>query len=44
MLLTMAVERMSAFDSDNLISEEEMDRRFGITDEDLAQADEVEFE
>lgn len=44
LVLTMAVERMSAFDSDNLISEEKIDRRFGITDEDLAQADEVEFE
>lgn len=44
LLLTMAVERMSSFDPDGLISEEEMDRHLGITDEDLDQIGEVEFE
>ena len=44
LLLTMAVERMSAYDPDTLISEEEMERRLGITEEDLEQAGEVELE
>ena len=44
LLLTMAVERMSTYDPDTLISEEEMDRRLGITQEELDGAEEVEFE
>ena len=44
LLLTMAVERMSSYDPDTLISEEEMERRLGITEGDLDQADEVELE
>ena len=44
LLLTMAVERMSTYDPDTLISEEEMDRRLGITQEELDGTEEVEFE
>ena len=44
LLLTMAVERMSTYDPDTLISEEEMDRRLGLTQEELDGAEEVEFE
>ena len=44
LLLTMAVERMPNYDQSALISEEEMDKRLGITQEDLDSIDEVEFE
>ena len=44
LLLTMAVERMSTYDPDTLISEEEMDRRLGLTQEELDGAEEIEFE
>lgn len=44
LLLTMAVERMSAYDHHTLISEEEMDKRLGITQDDLDSIGEVEFE
>lgn len=44
LLLTMAVDRMSDYDPTKLISEEEMDRRLGITREDLDSIDDVEFE
>ncbi|MBQ4513395.1 MAG: hypothetical protein II969_10390 [Anaerolineaceae bacterium] len=44
LLLTMAVDRMSDYDPSKLISEEEMDRRLGITREDLDSIDDVEFE
>ena len=44
LLLTMAVERMSSYDSNTLISEEEMDKRLGITQEEIDAAQEVEFE
>lgn len=44
LLLTMSVERMSSYDPDTLISEEEMDTRLGITQEDLNSIPEVEFE
>lgn len=44
LLLTMAVERMSSYNPDTLISEEEMDKRLGITQDDIDGAPEVEFE
>lgn len=43
-LLMLANDRMSHFDETKLISQEEIDRKYGITPEDLADADEVEFE
>lgn len=43
-LLAIASERMAHFDSSTLISEEEMKRRLGITEADLAGFDEVEIE
>ena len=43
-LLAVASERMAHFNPDTLISEQEMNKRFGITDDDLANFDEVEFE
>ncbi len=44
LLLTMAVERMSSYDPEETISEEEMDSRLGITNDELSNAEEVEFE
>ena len=44
LLLTMAVERMSSYDPDTLISEEEMDKHLGITQDELDAVPEVEFE
>lgn len=44
LLLTMAVERMSSYDPDTLISEEDMDKKLSITQEELDAAPEVEFE
>lgn len=43
-LLTLASERMQHFDPAKVISQEEVDREFGFTPEDLADADEVEIE
>lgn len=44
LLLTMAVERMSSYDPSALVSEEDVDRRLGITQEELDSIGEVEFE
>ena len=44
LLLTMAVERMSSYNPDTLISEEEMDKHLGITQDELDAVPEVEFE
>ena len=44
LLLTMAVERMSSYDPSSLVSEEDVDRRLGITQEELDSIGEVEFE
>lgn len=44
LLLTMAIKRMETYDPSNVITEEEMDRRLGITQEDLDNVGEVEFE
>ena len=44
LLLTMAIERMANADPSSLISEEEMDKRLGITQEELDSIGEVEFE
>ncbi len=43
-LLAIATERMASYDPDKLISEEEMDRRLGITEEELDSVGEVDFE
>lgn len=44
LLLTMAVDRMSSCDLSMLVSEEDVDRRLGITQEELDSIGEVEFE
>ena len=43
-LLSLALERMEHYDPSALISEEEMDHRLGISQEDLDSVGEVEFE
>lgn len=43
-LLAVASERMAHFDPASLISEKEMNRRLGISDNDLAGFDEVGIE
>ena len=43
-LLALANERMQTYDPATLISEEEMDRRLGITQDELDAAGEVDFE
>jgi PHD/YefM family antitoxin component YafN of YafNO toxin-antitoxin module len=43
-LLAIAAERLEHYDPAQLISAEEMDRRLGITEADLADYDEVEIE
>ena len=43
-LLTIATERMVHYDPTTVISEAEMNRRLGITAEDLADFDEVDIE
>jgi PHD/YefM family antitoxin component YafN of YafNO toxin-antitoxin module len=43
-LLTAAAERMAHYDPTTVISGDEMNRRLGITEEDLVGYDEVEIE
>lgn len=43
-LLAVATERMAHYDPSTLISEDEMNRRLGITAADLADFDEVDIE
>lgn len=43
-LLAVASERMAHFDPASLISEKEMNRRLGISDNDLADFDEAGIE
>lgn len=43
-LLAVATERMAHYDTSTLISEEEMNRRLGVTAADLADFDEVDIE
>lgn len=43
-LLTLAVERMEHYDPSSLITEEEMDRELGITQDEYDSVGEVEFE
>jgi hypothetical protein len=43
-LQAMATERMAHYNPATVISADEMNRRLGITDEDLAGYDEVEIE
>ena len=43
-LLSLAMERMERYDPSALISEEEMDRRLGLTQEELDCVGKVEFE
>ena len=44
LLLTKAVERMATYDPDSLISEEEMNRRMGISEGELKSIGDVEIE
>ena len=44
LLLTMAVKRMESYDPLKVITEAEMDKRLGITQEDLDSIGEVEIE
>ena len=43
-LLALAAQRLSACDASEFLSEEEMDRRLGLSDADLQGFDEVELE
>ena len=43
-LLAVATERMAHYDPSTLISDEEMNRRLGVTAADLADFDEVDIE
>ena len=43
-LLALAMERMSNFDESKLISQEELMKKYGISKEDVDNADEVDFE
>ena len=43
-LLTLAVKRMENFNPNNTIPENQVMNELGITDEDLSDFDEVEFE
>lgn len=43
-LMAIASERMAHFNPSTLLSEEEMNRRLGVTEKDLAGFDEVEIE
>ena len=43
-LLTLAVKRMEKFNLEETIPEEQVMKDLGITDEDLSDFDEVEFE
>ena len=43
-LLTLAIQRTSNYDASTLISESEIDNKLGITEEDLNNFGEVEFE
>lgn len=43
-LLAVSSERMAHFDPASLISEEEMNLRLGISDNDLAGFDEIDIE
>lgn len=43
-LLAIASERLAHLDTSTLISEEEMNHRLGVTEDDLAGYDEVEIE
>ena len=43
-LLTLALERLKNYDPSKLISEEEFDRMFGITEEDLEGYEDVELD
>ena len=44
LLLTMAVKRMEGYNSSNVITETEMHKRLGITQQELDSVGEVEFE
>ena len=43
-LLVMAQERLSHYDPAALVSQKEIDRKYGITEDDLEGYEEVEFE
>lgn len=43
-LLSLAAERLEGYDADKVISAEDVNRHLNVTDEDLADYGEVEFE
>jgi len=43
-LLALVESRLANYSPDNVISWEEMNRRLGITEEDLASVEEIEIE
>ena len=43
-LLSLATQRMAAYDPEKLISQDEMDRKLGITEDDLRGVGDVELE
>ncbi len=43
-LLLLAAERMEHYNADTLVSQEEVDRRFNFTEEELSDFEEVEIE
>ena len=43
-LLNLAEERMAHFDPSTLVSQDEVDKKFGFTPEDFAHTEEIEFE
>ena len=43
-LRNLAEERMAHFDPSTLVSQDEVDKKFGFTPEDLAHTEEIEFE
>ena len=43
-LLALAAERMENYDPEKLISQEEIDKKYGFTADDLSDSDEVEIE
>lgn len=43
-LLAIAVERMEHYDSDTAVSADEVQKNLGISDDDLSDFEEVEFE
>lgn len=43
-LRNLAEERMAHFDPSTLVSQDEVDKKYGFTQEDFAHTEEIEFE